>query len=686
LCDSAPPLAGVPTTPPRPMAGIVTKTLVRPVQDGPAEALLTFQLVQVFPRCSCGGHGSVTPASPMVTQQPGQPGPLQSRTLSRTQVAQVAPGPAQPHSTVQALCLSRGQALPQPLVHTPPSSKYSVDCRDRAVSWQTSQPDKLQGQLQGRCLSRQQIPQQPPQLQEVRPLQHRLDSRNQPSCEASATQESLAEAGQGQGSPPPKLAACSLGFDVVDASSERSGTSSSVPCVQLVLRGRAEKQPASGSATAPSTAPIAASEFTSGSARPASSPSSTRRAANKKESPVSSPLSQKKNLGRGRLSSPRVLGEVSMHVSVLSSEGTGGSEAETPSTTAESAEASAQRATLEAGAADPEVTLESACKDPSFAEAMRRQGIEPCDLLASSGLSAERRLKLLTEVQREKAMLEREVERDWKHRSPAKTWEQQLRRQEEELAARLRADSERQSRLQGRCGALAKQLAAHRQVRAEEAEDRRKRVQTQHDALEAVRRARSHERLLMQKVASARAAEIRDARAAKHKSFLEEQTARCDQVLQRREESRARQSEMLQERFKAVQCAVQSARLSVARRIEQQQQNVEAKAKRSEDHLEAKADAHRLALERFHQEDRDRRHETLRVARAAEYARTVKAREMDEEAAIFAKCVQMQKCLAGAARLRADWGGSPAREQQQQQQQQLSPRGSLAFPRRGNQT
>jgi len=236
---------------------------------------------------------------------------------------------------------------------------------------------------------------------------------------------------------------------------------------------------------------------------------------------------------------------------------------------------------------------------------MRRQGVEPGDLLASFGLSAERRLKLLSDIQREKGVLEHQLETDLRHRCSAKAWEQQLRRQEEELAARLRADSERLSRSQSRCEALAKQQAAHRLARAEAAEDRRKRVQSHNDALEALRRARSNERLLMQKVASARAAEIRDARTAKHKSYLEEQDARCSMVLQRREESRARQSETLQERFKAVQSAVESARLSVAQRIEQQQQLCEAKAKRSEDRVEAKAEAHRLAVERFHQEDRD---------------------------------------------------------------------------------
>lgn len=296
-------------------------------------------------------------------------------------------------------------------------------------------------------------------------------------------------------------------------------------------------------------------------------------------------------------------------------------------------------------------TLMAAGRDPQFAEALARQGLEVADLLASSGLSAGRRTMLLAAVLQEKDVLQHAP--DPLQACKARVLHKQLVGRVDELAARIASHQDHHEAVSRRGQAHADERSALHEARQQEERERQRRVRARDEAATEMRRGRSRERDAQWQAAVARGTEIAEARSEDRREFLRQQDERTNQCLDRREEARAAQRQHLQERHQAVQQAVEAARQEANLQAQHWEENWHSMLRRSEVHMEAVRAAQERRVEQRRQESREREHEVIRVARAQAYARYCKAVQQEEDSTIFKECSRLRENLAVLARAKA---------------------------------
>jgi len=138
-----------------------------------------------------------------------------------------------------------------------------------------------------------------------------------------------------------------------------------------------------------------------------------------------------------------------------------------------------------------------------------------------------------------------------------------------------------------------------------------------------------------------RAKELMNERIAESEAALTDQDARIERNLDRREEERAARKQMLQRRFERVVDTSQQAHEDAELNAQRRERELEAKMKRSEDHVDLCHATWQQTQQRKHEMEDEREHQILRVKRMHEHRRFHKVNELDEDRELFQECGRM---------------------------------------------
>lgn len=288
-----------------------------------------------------------------------------------------------------------------------------------------------------------------------------------------------------------------------------------------------------------------------------------------------------------------------------------------------------------------EAAVGAACRSRCFRQAMGLQGLEQEDFVESSGLTRERRRKLLALVLQQQDRLLVDPPESVSARG-AEVLRRQLCQRAEKSTERAWTTMAHRQAVEKRYNDELEAIRARHEERAQAEVEKAQRIQARDAQLSARRRNRSASRGRWQQAVFSQAAKLESARKADlqaHHSVNDERARHC---LDRMEQARNAKTQQLQQRFQKVMDTCELARRDEQAKCWQKADFLQQMMKRSSDHKEACRATYEQQVEQRHVCVREREHEVQRVMRMNEYMQKERARETEQDMAIFQECLHMQ--------------------------------------------